>query len=85
VVDKKNVTIIEKDKVPGVKLVGEYTFLRDMGKGLKDEQAIQIKVKEAPEAKKIQNRWRAYFKGKAHTRKETQPDGSLLIYLWKES
>jgi len=84
-VDKKNVTVIPKEQVPGAKLVGEYTFLRDMGKDLKDEQAIQVKTKDTTEAKRVQNRWRAYFKSEAHTRKEVQKDGSVIVYLWKES
>ncbi|GAI15663.1 unnamed protein product [marine sediment metagenome] len=30
-VSKKDVTIVDRDKVPPGKLVGAYTFLRDMG------------------------------------------------------
>lgn len=82
---RKDVLIIDKDKVPAGKLVGTYTFLRDMGKTLEKDKAIQLTAKDATEAKRIQNRWRAYFKGIAHSRKEAQPDGKITIYLWKES
>jgi len=84
-VSRKDVLIIDKDKVPAGKLVGTYTFLRDMGKTLEKDKAIQTTAKDAAEAKKIQNRWRAYFKGVAHSRKEVLPDGKVTIYLWKES
>lgn len=84
-VEKKDTLIIDKSKVPAGKLVGAFTFLRDMGKTLATEKAIQIKTEDAPEAKKVQNRWRAYFKGKAHSRREVQPDGKIIVYLWLES
>ena len=84
-VSKENVTVIDKDKVPAGKLVGTYTFLRDMGKILEGDKAIQLTASNAAETKKIQNRWRAYFKGVAHSRKEVLPDGKVTIYLWKES
>ncbi len=84
-IDRKDVAVIDKDKVPAGKLVGAYTFLRDMGKTLEKDKAIQVTAKDAAEAKKIQNRWRAYFKGNAHSRKEARPDGKITVYLWKES
>ncbi len=83
-VNAKDVNIIDKDKVPAGKLVGTYTFLRDMGKTLEKDKAIQVKAKDAAEAKKVQNRWRAYFKGESHTRHEAQSDGSVLVFLWKK-
>lgn len=82
---QKDATIIDKNKVPAGKLVGAYTFLRDMGKTLEKDKAIQIKTGDAAEAKKIQNRWRAYFKKEARTRREVQPDGKIMVYLWLES
>jgi len=84
-VSQKDVTVIDKDKVPAGKLVGTYTFLRDMGGTLEKDKAIQVTAKDAAEAKKIQNRWRAYFKGVAHSRKEVLPGGKITVYLWKES
>lgn len=84
-VSRKDVLLIDKDKVPAGKLVGTYTFLRDMGKLLEKDKAIQLTAKDTAEAKKVQNRWRAYFKGTAHSRKEVLPDGKVTVYLWKES
>lgn len=84
-VSQKDTVIIDKDKVPGVRLVGAYTFLRDMGKTLAKDKAIQLVAADATEAKKIQNRWRAYFKGKAHSRKEVSPEGKITLYLWLDS
>lgn len=83
-VNRKDATIIALDKVPPSKLVGTYTFLRDMGKGLAKDQAIQLTANDATEAKKVQNRWRSYFKGKAHSKKETT-NGKITVYLWLES
>lgn len=83
-VNKKDVTVIDKDKVPAGKQVGEYTFLRDMGKTLTKDQALQLKAQDAGEAKKIQNRWRAYFKKEARTRREVLTDGKITVYLWLE-
>ncbi|GAI82962.1 unnamed protein product [marine sediment metagenome] len=83
-VSKKDTVIIDKGKVPAAKLVGSYTFLRDMGKALKDDEAIKVNCLNAVEAKKIQNRWRAYFKKEACTRREIQPDGKIIVYLWLE-
>ncbi|GAH45298.1 unnamed protein product [marine sediment metagenome] len=84
-VSKENIIIIDKDKVPPGRLVGTYTFLRDMGKTLEKDKAIQLTAKDAAEAKKVQNRWRAYYKGVAHSRKEELPSGKITVYLWKES
>ena len=84
-VSKNDVTVIDKAKVPAGKLVGTYTFLRDIGKTLEKDKAIQLTASNAAEAKKIQNRWRAYFKSNAHSRKELPLNGKVTIYLWKES
>lgn len=84
-VTKKDVLVIDKAAVPKARLVGSYTFLRDMGKALEKKQALQIKVADATEAKKVQSRWRSYFKGNAHSRKEAQPDNTLIVYLWLEN
>jgi len=84
-VSKDNVTIIGKDKVPAGKLVGTYTFLRDIGETLEDNKAIQLTTSNTAEAKKIQNRWRAYFKKNSHSRKEVLPNSKVTVYLWKES
>lgn len=83
-VNQEDATIISLDKVPPSKLVGAYTFLRDMGKVLGKNEAIQLTATDAIEARKVQNRWRSYFKGKAHSKKETT-NGKITIYLWLES
>ncbi len=82
-VSQKDITIIEKGKIPAGKLIGTYTFLRDVGKTLEKDKAIQVMAKDVAEAKKVQNRWRAYFKGTAHSRKEVQSNKTVIIYLWK--
>lgn len=83
-VSQKDALIIDKDYVPAAKVAGSYTFLRDMGKVLENDKAIQVKAVDAAEAKKVQNRWRAYFKKEAKTRKEVQSDGKVAVYLWLE-
>ena len=84
-VEKNNATVIQKKTIPVGGVVGTFTFLRDMGKKLKEEEAISVKADDASEAKKIQNRWRAYFKSNAHSRKEaTLDDGKVIVYLWLE-
>lgn len=83
-VSKKDTVIIDKEKVPAAKVAGSYTFLRDMGKALEKDKAIQVNCLNAVEAKKVQNRWRAYFKKEACTRREIQPDGRIIVYLWLE-
>lgn len=82
--DQKDALVIAKADVPTGKVVGTYTFLRDMGKTLGNDKAIQVKATDSGEAKKVQNRWRAYFKKEAKTRKEVQADGKVLVYLWLE-
>ncbi len=84
-VSQKDATIVGKAEVPAGRMVATYTFLRDMGKTLKKDKAIRIKATDATSAKKIQNRWRAYFKKGARTRKDVQADGSVLVFLWIES
>lgn len=84
-VSQKDTTIIDKAKVPAGKVVGTFTFLRDIGKTLAKDKAVQLTAGDAAEAKKVQNRWRAYFKGTAHSRKEALPDGKITVYLWLES
>lgn len=84
-VSQKDALVIDKAKVPVGKVVGTYTFLRDMGKTLEKNEAIKITAPSQPDAKKIQTRWRAYFKGAAHSRKEALPEGKVLVYLWLES
>lgn len=84
-IDPKSATIIPKDKVPEGKLISKYTFLRDMGAKLTKEQAIQLKADDATEAKRIQSRWRSYFKKNGHSRREVFPDGKIMVYLWRES
>ena len=81
-IDVKDASIIEKSKVPAGKVTGTYTFLKDMGEKLSKEQAISVKAGDVAEAKKVQNRWRSYFKGKAHSRRELLPDGKATVYLW---
>lgn len=83
-VNQQDLVIIDKAKMPAGKVIGQYTFLRDAGKKLADNKAILVKAADAPEAKKIQSRWRAYFKGNAHSRKEVSPDGKITVYLWLE-
>lgn len=80
-VTKKDVHIINKSDVPAGRLIGQYTFLRDIGKTLSKDKAIEIVAKDAAEAKKIQNRWRAYFKGNTRSQREVQPDGKIKVYL----
>ena len=80
---REDASIVSMDKLPAPRIIGAYTFLRDMGKTLTKGKAIEIRADDAAEAKKIQNRWRAYFKGEAHTRKAAQPDGKVILYLWK--
>lgn len=82
--DKRNALIIDKDKVPAGKIIGAFTFLRDMGETLGKNKAIQIEASDAQEAKKIQSRWRIYFKGRGHSRKQVSDD-KITIYLWLES
>lgn len=84
-VSQKDATIIGRADVPAGRIVATYTFLRDMGKTLEKDKAIRIKAADATEAKKIQNRWRAYFKKEARTRKDVRPDGTVMVFLWKES
>lgn len=82
--DQKSVSVVNKKQVPPGKVTGSFTFLRDKGKNLAKDQALQIKVEDAKAAKQVQSRWRAYFKGKAHSRRDIQPDGSIMVYLWLE-
>jgi len=80
---KKDATIIEKASIPAGKVVGTFTFLREMGETLTENKAIAITATDVQEAKKIQNRWRAYFKMEAKTRKEVKGD-KITVYLWLE-
>lgn len=84
-VTKNDTLVIDKSKVPTGKVVGTFTFLRDMGKALPNDKAIQVKAGDAAEAKKIQNRWRSYFKKQGKSRREVQPDNKILVFLWLES
>jgi len=81
-VEQKDANVIDKTKVPAGRAIGAYTFLRDMGKKLTKSQAIEVSVKDTPEASKVQNRWRSYFKKDAHSRRETQANGKITVYLW---
>ena len=84
--EKKDVVIISKDLVPAGRTIGTFTFLRDLGEALEEGQALQVKAKDAAEAKKLQNRWRAYFKKEAKTKKEVSADGKVVVvYFWRES
>lgn len=80
---QKDATIIDKTSIPAGKVIGTFTFLRDMGKTLAKNKAIQVTAEDAQEAKKIQNRWRSYFKNEARTRKEIKDD-KITVYLWLE-
>ena len=79
-VTQKDVTVIDKDKIPVGRVVGTYTFLRDMGKALAKGQALQVPVADASEAKKVTGRWRAYFKGRAHSNREVKGD-KITVFL----
>ena len=81
-ITEKDAVVIDKSAIPTGKLIGKYTFLRDMGKTLAKEKAIQITTTDAKEAKKIQNRWRSYFKMQGKSRREIQPDSKIVIHLW---
>jgi len=82
--DKKSVSVIQKKQVPPGKVTGSFTFLREMGKDLAKDKALQIKAEDAKAAKQVQSRWRAYFKGTAHSRRDIQLDGTIMVYLWLE-
>lgn len=82
---QESILVVARDKVPAGKAPGAYVLLRDMGQKLGKDEALQVKATDAAEAKKLQNRWRAYFKKEAHTRKDVQTDGSIIVYLWRES
>lgn len=81
-ITQKDILTVDKDRVPLGKLVGAYAFLKDMGKALEGNKALQVPVEDATEAKTIQRRWRAYFKKEAHSRRQVQPDGKITLYLW---
>lgn len=80
---QKDITIIDKSKIPVGKVKGTYTFLRDTGETLASNKAILITTTDVTEAKRIQNRWRSYFKSEARTRKEVK-DNKITVYLWLE-
>jgi len=82
--DQKDVVVVGKDKVPAGRASGAYVLLKEMGQKLEKDKALQVKAKDAAEAKKLQNRWRAYFKKEACTRRDVQPDGSIMVYLWRK-
>jgi len=79
----KGEATVVKLAMPAVPARGKFYFLKEMGAKLKAGEAIRIVADDAVEAKKIQSRWRAYFKQEAITRKILE-NGELIVYLGRQ-
>ncbi len=81
--DRNDAQIISRDHLP-TSVVSQYTFLKEMGSKLGEDQAIKVKADGPKNAKIIQSRWRYYFKKRAHSRRETR--GSVIhVFLWLDT
>lgn len=76
---KGEATVVKVALVP-MPARGKFYFLKEMGAKVKQGEAIRIVADDAGEAKKIQSRWRAYFKDEATSRKVIEND-EIVVYL----
>jgi len=80
---KGEATVVKMVVPPFRPARGKYYFLKEMGNNLKPTEVIRIVADDEKEAKKIQSRWRAYFKKEATTRKILE-NGELIVYLGRQ-
>ena len=81
-VTKNDAKVIKRTEIPA-RVSVRLAWLKTMGKSLAKGEAIEVPVADKAEARKIQGRWRAYMgKGKAHSRRLTEDNGKITLYLW---